>query len=410
MQTRKRLLVVGSGAAEAYRLYSLESIARAFDVVLLDDAPPTWQSPHVVDAVVTPFDEALDALDPLLAEQPVDGVMTWDERRLDLVARIAARHGLRGPAPEVVEACRDKWRTRSVLAAAGVPSARSILTRTVDEAIDAAREIGYPVVVKPRSLAGSIGVQRVDHPDGMRSAWELADGAVMATVVARPGVLVEEYLTGDEFSLECVTADGATDVVAITRKQVGSPPYFEELGHVVDAADRASGWADEAADVARCALDALGVRVGVSHVEVRIDGTGPRIIEVNARLGGDLIPHLVHLATGVDLSLAAACVATGVEVPRAPVISRAAGIHFFTPPEAGTFVEHRVGSWADEPWVERCVWVRAHGDRMGLPPDVFMARLGFAVLTGDDAETVRERARLVASGTRITMGSAAVAR
>ncbi|NED87458.1 carboxylase, partial [Streptomyces sp. SID11233] len=51
------------------------------------------------------------------------------------------------------------------------------------------------------------------------------------------GVLVEEYLAGPEVSVECVTHQGITTALAVTRKEVGFAPYFEETGHTVDAAD-----------------------------------------------------------------------------------------------------------------------------------------------------------------------------
>lgn len=77
---------------------------------------------------------------------------------------------------------------------------------------------------------------RVDTPE------ELPDAYAFAAQAARLGaegteVLVEEYLDGPEVGVECVTYQGTTTVVAVTRKTVGLPPYFEEIAHAVDAAD-----------------------------------------------------------------------------------------------------------------------------------------------------------------------------
>jgi len=411
MSARKKVLIVGSGAAEVYRRYSLEAIAKVYDVVLLDDVEPTWQQPFIVGAIIAPLNLKLayDPLDDALRAHPVDGVLSWDERRLELVAEIAARYGLRTVGLESVRACRDKWRTREILAAAGVPSAHSRLTQTTEAAASAAAEIGFPVVVKPRGLAGSIGVQRVDDVEELAEAWVLANGATMPSVTPRDGVLVEEFLTGDEYSVECVTIEGATTVVAVTRKRVGLPPYFEEIGHIVNAADRNEALFGEIADVAARALDAVGFTDGVTHVEVKVGPAGPRIIEINARLGGDLIPHLVALATGYDLSVAAASIAVGDPPTSTEAAPRAAGIHFFYPPFAGVFTNHELGAWASEPWVDRCVWVKPHGTPMGLPPEAFMGRLGFVVVMGDDAAEVRARLRVVESETVISMSQRATA-
>ncbi len=57
---------------------------------------------------------------------------------------------------------------------------------------------------------------------------------------------------------------------------------------------------DVVAPAAKAAIRALGITAGVSHVEIRLVDGRPRIVEVNGRLAGDMISHLVHLATGGD--------------------------------------------------------------------------------------------------------------
>jgi len=71
----------------------------------------------------------------------------------------------------------------------------------------------------------------------------------------------------------------------LARKQLGAPPYFEEIGHVVDATDPLLS--DPALlAVLSDAHRALGVADGVTHTEIPAHRRGPVIIEVNARLGG----------------------------------------------------------------------------------------------------------------------------
>jgi hypothetical protein len=131
----------------------------------------------------------------------VHGVLTWDEARILQGAKVAASLGLPGGDPEVVMRCRDKHLTRQALATAGVPQPRSILGTTVDEALAAAEQIGDPVVLKPRALAASLGVVRVDTPTELATQFAFAHdttvpGAWQYDVV----VLVEEYATGPEIS------------------------------------------------------------------------------------------------------------------------------------------------------------------------------------------------------------------
>jgi hypothetical protein len=99
--------------------------------------------------------------------------------------------------------------------------------------------------------------------------------------------------------------------MCLAHKQIGYPPYFEEVGHTVDGADPLL--ADPA--VRRVLVDAhvaLGFTDGATHTELKLTPAGPRLIEVNGRLGGDLIPYLGLRATGIDPGLAAAAVACGL--------------------------------------------------------------------------------------------------
>ncbi|WP_160487375.1 ATP-grasp domain-containing protein [Rathayibacter iranicus] len=398
---------MGSGAAEAYRRYSLEAIAKEFDIILLEDTPVTWQWPFILANIVTDFAlaDAIIAVDKLRVTMPIDGVLTWDERRVELVGQLARYLGLPGTSPEVIAVCRDKWQSRMAFAKSGTPSAQSRLTSSLGEAVAAAEVFGFPVVVKPRSLAGSIGVRRVETKDELVEAWDMADKATMASVRENTcGVLVEEFLEGEEYSVECVTFRGNTTPIAVTIKRVGFPPYFEELGHIVFARDLDREWGSRLAAVAVEAIQAVGITDGVSHVELKAGEGGPKIIEINARLGGDLIPHLVKLATGVDLSLAAANCAVGEEPKLDPVSSGAAGVYFFYPPTAGEFTGHSVEEWVGEDWVERCVWLQSYGAQMALPPEMFMARLGFAVVFADDSRGVAQRFETIEEKTVITIG------
>ncbi|PPF66680.1 carboxylase [Rathayibacter tritici] len=391
---RPSILIVGSGISEEYRGYALRSVAEAYAVVLLDDAAPTWQRPLIAGSAQADLSDGPSAVHAALAlarSHPIAGVLSWDERRIELAAVIAAELGLPHSPPEAVRNCRDKWSARRLFDRAGVPSARARLVATLDQARAAAAAIGYPVVLKPRALAGSIGVVRADTEDALEADWASVAGATLTGIEASGEVLVEEYLDGPEFSVECLSQDGAVTALAVTRKSLGMAPYFEELGHVVDAVDAAGKEEAAIADAATDAVRALGITTGATHVEVRLTTSGPRLVEVNARLGGDLIPHLVHLATGIDLVRAAADVAVGARPGLEPTSARSAGIRFVYPPHAG--VVRELGSAPElsaDPRFSRLVWMSDPGDRVALPPEEFVDRLGFLIGTGDSAQAVTD--------------------
>ncbi|MEU8954933.1 ATP-grasp domain-containing protein [Streptomyces sp. NPDC048518] len=391
------ILVTSTAGAEAevYRGYCLEAVAARYDVVLISPAAPTWEREFITDFEIADPDDAqaLAAAGQALAERhELTGVATWTEWYLVQTARLAWRLGLPTNSPEVMEAARNKATARTLFARHGVPSAASMTARSLLEAALAAETIGYPVVLKPAARAGSIGVIRVDR------AEELPHGFAFAAARARDGiestkVLVEEYLDGPEVSVECVTHRGHTTAVAVTRKTLGAPPFFEEIAHSVDAADPLL---DQVAPVAAAAIKALGITDGVQHVEMRLVNGRPRLIEVNARIGGDMIGHLVPLATGVDLARAAADTACG-QPPRLTRTRRcAAAIRMLYPSASGTLTHCHLDAdfAARTPWLEQVAFQRTVGDTVVLPPDgdMFSARAGFLITTGPTVETAQAHA------------------
>ena len=96
----------------------------------------------------------------------------------------------------------------------------------------------------------------------------------------------------------------------VARKEVGYPPYFVEMGHVVHARDPLLSDAG-VLRVVRDAHAAIGLADGMTHTELKLTPAGPKIVEVNGRLGGDLIPYIGMRATGIDPGMAAAAVACG---------------------------------------------------------------------------------------------------
>ncbi|MCM2579707.1 ATP-grasp domain-containing protein [Streptomyces meridianus] len=380
--------------AETYRGYCLERVAAVYDVVLITGEEPSWEVPHIRDCVVVPDptdQAALSAAGRILADRyDLAGVFTWTEWYLVPVARLARQLGLPTTPPAAMQACRNKATARALFARHGVPSAASASVRSRQQAWAAAEWIGYPVVLKPAAHAASIGVIRADTPEQLVAAYDFATRAADRGVEST-SVLVEEYLDGPEVSVECVTHRGETTVVALTRKSVSEPPFFEELAHSIDAADPLL---DQVAPAARAAIRALGITDGISHVEMRLVDEQPRLVEVNARIAGDMIGHLVRLATGIDLPRAAADIAGDRAPDLNPTRSSAAAIHLIYPETSGTLTRLSFEG-PRPPWTERIRFQHHPGDQLLLPADggdMFTARIGYLITTGPTAETAHASA------------------
>lgn len=423
MPQNSTLLVLGAGS-EIYRRYILESLRTRHRVVLVDSAPPPWAR-ELGLAVLQADHRSAVAVQAALSQHPdpantvddpfntIDGVLTYDEFAVTAASDLAHHLQLPSPGVDAARKCRDKSATRRALENGGVSSARWRLveagTRLTEGAAGhiATQLGGYPLVVKPRAQAGSIGVVLVTNPSEMTEA--IAGALQMRLSDAEPpGALVEQYLDGPEVSVDTVMLNGQPLVSLLTHKRLGFAPWFEEVGHVVAG----SGAVWRAADgipsepaicMAHAALAAVDFRTGAAHTELRLTSAGPRVVEINARLGGDLIPYIGRLATGVDLAAAAGAVAVGQE-PDVPGDTRGAAAVVYVYPDQDCRFESAAlnPQWPVPTWLNYLAWEAGPGDELRLPPRGFLARVGLAVVTGQNSEECLDRCAEVSAQIRLT--------
>ena len=245
-------------------------------------------------ARVAPMLEALGcAIHPITEPAPdelppLDGVVTFSESRLALTADLARRLGLAGHSEATVTALADKGEQRRMLAAAGVDGTPAAVARDAGDLTAALAVTGVPAIIKPRSGEGSAFTVRADSDaaalDAARAFWAARPGAALVVEALLRGRSCGEF--GDYVSVEIASLQGEHTALAVTGKLPLAEP-FRETGQFWPAALPG----DERAEIAALAIraaSALGVTDGVSHVEVKLTTAGPRLIEVNGRLGGNL--------------------------------------------------------------------------------------------------------------------------
>ncbi|MBP2706963.1 ATP-grasp domain-containing protein [Microbispora sp. RL4-1S] len=387
----ERIVLVGSGG-RAYREYAFADAAARCEVALVGPAEPTWQSGYLAGHGVV-ADSGVDALTRAVgacvaAAPGRAGVFTWDEVVLEVTAAAAARLDLPHMSPAAARNCRDKLTTRLLLREAGLPAVGFAHVHDQEEALRAAETLGYPVVVKPRSLAGSVGVLVVHDAGELRGLWHHAAGAAYPGLEPLDGLLLEEFLSGPEISVDSVVHDGDVRPVNVARKRLGFDPFFEEVGHLVSPWRR-EPWADDLVDMVVEAHRALGVRTGLTHAEVRLTAAGPRLVELNGRLGGDFIPYLGKLATGVDLTAAAVDLALGVRPAATQVRDICAEVRFVYPPHDCVVRSVDVSAAAAVPGVAEVVRLAEPGARLLLPPRGVVPRLAAVIVTGETPDDCR---------------------
>jgi biotin carboxylase len=408
LSERRCLLMIGTGQL-AYSENVLRSVGSRFRVHQFLDADPTWERPYIDSWSLVNLAETRDAAEFIAAAQriaPLDGVMSWDEARVLQVARVAEALGLPGVPPDRVMGTRDKSLTRTALAEAGVPQPRSVLVASVEEGLAAADRIGYPVVLKPRAMAASLGVVRVDTPAELAERFTFARDTTIPGAWHYDQVLVEEFLAGPEISVDSAVHEGTVYPMCVAHKEIGYPPFFEEVGHLVDATDPLLDDPD-LLRILQEAHTALGFTTGATHTEVKLTGSGLKIVEVNGRLGGDLIAYLAQQAGGVQTGVVAAEVACGLKPSIVPDRRMVAAVRFFYPEHEGTRIgEIRIDHRGLPSTVDRCEVIVSPGDVKSPPPKG--TRWGRIALATAVARTAAEcRAALDAAAKAITVVPAA---
>jgi biotin carboxylase len=302
-----RLLVLGAGPEQ---LGVLEA-ARAHGIwTAVCDRDPSAPGFRLASrrCIVSIEDEA--ALERLAAALDLDGVIApCSDRAVGAAARIAERLALPHPVgPATAAAVTNRLRHRERLAEAGVPQPRW-------EVVAGERgELGAPCVVKAPERHGGKG-RRLVLDDG-----ELPAAIDEVRALSRSSaVLVEELVDGPEVAVSGFAVDGeliplaVTDRVAATEASDGLagvlPAFGVALAHVWP-----SPYAGVAIEVARRAVEALGIGSGPTYTRLQLSRGGPEVLEVGARLGGGHNAELVQAVTGVDLNALALLAALGARV------------------------------------------------------------------------------------------------
>jgi len=317
----------------------------------------------------------------------ISGVLTLaSEYVVPTIAAVAENLNLRGITVATAVSCTDKVVMRRRFSDACVPSPCSFPITSVDQAAESLKrlsEFSEYAIVKPALSSASRGVNRIPVSADIPMLGKCLE---IARYHSRNNqVLLEEYVAGEEYSLECLTFRQQTHVLAITKKITTGAPNYIETGHIQPAL-LSDGLAYILRETAISGIRALGIDDTASHVEIRLSNQEPKIIEIAARMaGGSIASHLVRLSTGIDYLGAAIKTALG-EIPNIKVrFDKGAAIRFFTP-QPGTIASIRgIDDAKQMPGVVLLSFSVNAGDKVGELKDG-TSRIGRIICQADTAK------------------------
>lgn len=245
-------------------------------------------------------------LKELSAPYEPDGIVTYLDANMTLFAEVAEALHRPFHSPATARSLTDKALQRRALREAGLPTPACVEIgpdETSDDLIPKTGSLSWPAVLKPRSAQGSRYTFFVRDRDHLTELL----GALGAT---RPAMVLEEYLADDParaddsyadyVSVESIVAHGDVSHLALTGR-FPMAENFRETGFFIPAALNAGDQRD-ALDLATAAIAALGVSTGCLHTEIKFTPEGPRVIEVNGRVGGG-VPEMLDRASASQIRL-----------------------------------------------------------------------------------------------------------
>ena len=386
---RKRLLVLGAGPAQ---LGLLEAARKRGLFTLVVDRDPGAPGFALADrrAIISTEDER--GIERLAAAERIDGVIApgidWP---VGIAARVAAKIGVPHPLPPPVAGLAvSKARQRERFDEAAVPQPT---WRLVAESTE---EFGVPCIVKAPDRQGQRGLSVVREQRELRPAIEAAMEASRAGTA-----LLEELVEGPEVTVNAFSVDGTFHALTVTDRITAEPPAFGvALAHVWPAEDSA-----REVDVARQAVEALGITNGPSYTQVRAG----RVMEVAARLGGGHDAELCEAALGVDLNGLALGAALGEDIPAIDPAPKVGGacIVFLVPPAGELLALDGRDDAVRADGVEAVRVYRSTGFRFG-ELRTGSDRAGAVLAVAESKEEAYERARSAAALIRFQTDAALV--
>ncbi|MBT3372617.1 MAG: ATP-grasp domain-containing protein [Rhodospirillaceae bacterium] len=278
-------------------------------------------------------------------DYPLAAIIGVDQETTLLAAKAGEALELRHNAPASVEATGNKYRFRNRLANSGLPAPWFTLLDLADDPGGQARNMPYPVVLKPLALSASRGVIRANDPQQFLAARKRIEAILAGSGQrgeAASHILVEAYIPGQEVALEGLLDAGELKVLALFDKPDPlEGPFFEETIYITPSRLPTGIQSDIAATVAN-GVATLGLRHGPIHAELRINAQGAWLIEVAARSIGGLCARaldfggagrledlIIRHALGIPATDGAAQTASGVmmiPIPCAGVLRQVDGL------------------------------------------------------------------------------------
>lgn len=284
-------------------LFIKEVIREGLEVIFLTQNPNkyTFLKDYLIHPVIINTDDKNQIMRYLNRLNNIKAVFSSSDFFIGMASQIAQELKLIHNNPTAVDLCRNKDIFYEKLQAMEVTVPRSVRITSIQEASDAFKQFKGPVIIKPSTGSGSMGVKLCTNIVEVEyHVRYLLDQNKSNYVFKSTSLVMQEFIDGIEYSVETLTERGIHKIIGITKKHLGTPPHFIEIGHDFPAICSITE-KERIEELVINVLNVIEYTNGAAHTELRLSNSKGYIIEINPRLAGGMIPMLIKAASNIDL-------------------------------------------------------------------------------------------------------------
>lgn len=325
------------------------------------------------------------------------GIACYDCESLLKASEMAHRFGLDFPSYNAIRLARNKVTSKQIWNVAHVPAPRARMVSTLSETLEFFHKIKKEVVLKPISSSGSELLFHCSDKDDILKAVDIISTQLKtrrlnplfrpvpgdSTDPSRVWV-AEEFISGPEFSCDFILLEDRLTILRTTGKAKDNNQSFGSILAYIIPPDFPLGFSQSnLCTLLKRSVISLGFVKGHFMADFIVQEGKPFIVEVTPRPGGDSIPNLLEMATGIDILGLHLGFASG-NFPRTFQMSipekQYASINLYAPQE-GIITELDGSAIHGLPWVKAVFINKQLGDKVVLPPfDYESRKIGYCIV------------------------------
>ncbi len=379
----EKIVFIESNTTGTGELFIQKALEKNYQVLFLAADPYKYSflNKYLISPIILDTSNKDYILKALENEKNIVGVFSSSEYFIEIAARIADTFSLPCNSAQAIHNCRNKDILAGILTKFDIPIPFTFLIKNQNDLISIQEKINFPVIVKPAAGSGSIGVklcknvnELLKHSNQLLNLRENERGNAIETKI-----LVQQYIEGQEYSVEVLKTDKNFEILGITQKYLGEEPFFVETGHDFPA-ELKEDIALKIKEIVLRSLNAVNFNFGAAHIELRVHNNTPYIIEINPRLAGGMIPELIKKSNGIDLIDILLDLYCGKKFDLSFKSKRYSSIRFLIPDKAGVIA--KIDGFSTLENLDNYYLAKKIGDICSQFGD-FRDRIGYLISSGD---------------------------